>query len=545
VARKTLGGAGSVPGERLDPAFAPVAAAALARRIRADGAVAWDADRRTADGRPLPVRVAVEREDHPDDARLLCGATARAPLPPAAGELQALRRSDRMTFVESPQPLCVQDASFRLVRVNAAFVAMTGYAETELIGRDPHFLVAPEQVAEDPTVDRGRVDDVIRDNEIFRLLFEESPSAKSIQDAEYRLVKVKRACCGMFGYEAAEVLGRDPLEWTAADDRDMILEQRQRQRALRGEHLPSTLTRRILREDGSLRICRLVRHTTYASDGSRIELITLHDETDEIRMQQRLRADWQRVERFFEQAPVGLMIADATGRVALVNRVLGNIVGRSRDRLIGSPDSLDDSGSGESGRVGGRHRTTWTRDDPGLNRIQYVNTCFETIWGTSMTELVQRPRAIFDNVLAEHRADVAGLFDGKALGAAHESVLRLQHPRLGLRSVRLPVATAAVEAGASAASAWPVPAPRDPLRPGSEAFGVAVDPIERARGQVPDPLIEAMAVGVLMARHRLSAAAARRRLGAPAIDRGTTESSVAAEILTAVALLSGPSSPTG
>jgi PAS domain S-box-containing protein len=581
VARETLGGSGSVSGERLDPMFAPAAATALVRRIRTGGPVAWDTDWRAADGRTLPVRVAAELEDHPDGARLLCGATPRAPTPPAAGELEALRRADRMTFDESPLPLCVQDASYRLVRVNAAFVAMTGYAEAELIGRDPVFMVAPEQAdevlrlradggllaqrfaegtvtsferrylrrdgrpmllrvhtrvfrdgnggfmvhsgTEDLTVDRRRVDDVIRDNEIFRLLFEESLSAQSIQDAEFRVVKVNRAYCEMFGYEAAELLGRDPLEWTAADDHDMILEQRQR--TLRGERVPSALTRRLLRKDGSLRICRLVRHTTYASDGSRIELITLHDETDEIRMQQRLRAYWQRFERFFEQAPVGLMIADATGRVALVNRMLEDIVGRSRDRLIGSPDSLGDPGPGDAGRTGGRHRMTWTRDDgstrwidrtdreledldgrpmrltvvhdvtrernlrdelieteerfrqfaelvddaifvadPGLTQIQYVNTRFETIWGTPMTELVQRPRAIFDNVLAEHRTDVAGLFDGKALGAAHETVLRLQHPRLGLRSVRLRVygehtgrpGTLAREAGSAAARLFAV-----------------------------------------------------------------------------------------
>jgi DNA-binding response OmpR family regulator len=110
-----------------------------------------------------------------------------------------------------------------------------------------------------------------------------------------------------------------------------------------------------------------------------------------------------------------------------------------------------------------------------------------------------------------------------------------------------------------ASGAWPVPQARPALPaesatsgtsaasagPGSEAFGVAVDLIGRARAQEPDPVIEAMAVGVLMERHRLSAAAARRHLGIIAIDRGCTESAAAAEILTAATLLSGPVSPRG
>jgi PAS domain S-box-containing protein len=556
AAREALGWTGGLPAGRLDPALAPDGAAALARRIAARGPATWDAAWPCADGRLLAVRVAVEVEAGPQGTRLLCCATARAPSLPGAAEIERLRQSHDLLFVHSPLPVCVQDASFRLVTANGAYCAMTGYPVSALVGRDPIFMVAPEQtdellrlradsgffarmfaegttrtverrylradgrplllrvhtrvvrdpragflactISEDLTADRSRVDDVLRDNEIFRLLFEESPSPKSIQDAGFRLLKVNRAYCEMFGYEAAELVGRDPIEWAASEDRDMILEQRQR--ALRGEHLPSTLTRRMLRKDGAMRICRLMRHTTYASDGSRIELITLHDETDEIRMQQRLRAYWQRFERFFEQAPVGLMICDATGRVALVNRALEDIVGRSRDRLIGSPDSLGDHGAVEAGRPGGRQRMTWTRDDgstrwidrtdrdledldgrpmrltvlhdvtrernlreelieteerfrqfaelvddaifvadPGLTQIQYVNTRFETIWGTSMTELLQRPRAIFDNVLPEHRTDVACLFDGQSLGAAHESVLQLQHPRLGVRSVRLRV----------------------------------------------------------------------------------------------------------
>jgi two-component system, response regulator PdtaR len=77
----------------------------------------------------------------------------------------------------------------------------------------------------------------------------------------------------------------------------------------------------------------------------------------------------------------------------------------------------------------------------------------------------------------------------------------------------------------------------------SDSFGVAIDLIERARG-APELSPEAVAVGVLMERHRLSPTAARRMLATIAAARGRTETAAAAEIVSAVALLSAPPSPT-
>jgi PAS domain S-box-containing protein len=555
AARERLGWDGGVRGERLDQALSAASAGVLARRVATEGPVSWEAAWGCADGSRVRVRVAVELESQGDAQRLLCVATPLPDAMPARAEVDLLRRWHDAFFTRSPLPACVQGADLRIIAVNPAYCTMMGYEPSELIGRDPMFMVAPEHLedalrmradtgqwarlaadgsartverryvrrdgatlllrvrtrvtadprggfwicslTEDLTADRRRVDEVIRDNEMFRLLFEESPSPKSIQDANFRMLKVNRSYCEMFGYRPEDLIGRDPIEWMAPEDREMIVEQRQR--ALRGEHLPLTLTRRILQRDGTVRICRLMRHTTHASDGSRIELITLHDETEEIRMQQRLRAYWQRFERFFEQAPVGLMISDAGGRVALVNRMLEDIVGRSRDRLIGLPDALGEARF-EAGGRGARQRTIWSRDDgstrwidridreledldgrpmrltvvhdvtrertlrdelieteerfrqfaelvddaifvaqPGLASVHYVNGRFEAVWGTPMADLVARPLALFDHVLPEHRSELAAMFDAQAPGHANEAVIRLQPPGQGVRAIRLRV----------------------------------------------------------------------------------------------------------
>jgi response regulator NasT len=107
---------------------------------------------------------------------------------------------------------------------------------------------------------------------------------------------------------------------------------------------------------------------------------------------------------------------------------------------------------------------------------------------------------------------------------------------LGRSGARGAAAASAEAADAATASAAAVPLP-------SDSFGVAIDLIERARG-APELPPEAVAVGVLMERHRLSPAAARRMLATIAAARSRTEAAAAAEIVSAVALLSAPPSPT-
>jgi DNA-binding response OmpR family regulator len=80
--------------------------------------------------------------------------------------------------------------------------------------------------------------------------------------------------------------------------------------------------------------------------------------------------------------------------------------------------------------------------------------------------------------------------------------------------------------------------------PVSDAFGAAVDLIERARSVNSEHAPESVAIGILMERHRLSPVAARRLLASMAAGGCRSESALGAEIVAAATLLSGPLSPT-
>jgi DNA-binding response OmpR family regulator len=121
--------------------------------------------------------------------------------------------------------------------------------------------------------------------------------------------------------------------------------------------------------------------------------------------------------------------------------------------------------------------------------------------------------------------------------------------RSGTRGVPATPAEAAEPAESAAAVEPPLmPTPAMSATPAtapvSDAFGAAVDLIERARAINGEHPPEAVAIGILMERHRLSPVAARRMLASMAAGRGRSETALGAEIVAAATLLSGPISPT-
>jgi len=83
----------------------------------------------------------------------------------------------------------------------------------------------------------------------FRALFEDSPVPTAIQDRGYRLAQVNRAYAAMLGCEPADLVGRDPIEFTHPDDAPG-----QRSRRSAPDYMTSALVmeRRLVRRDDSL-----------------------------------------------------------------------------------------------------------------------------------------------------------------------------------------------------------------------------------------------------------------------------------------------------
>jgi PAS domain S-box-containing protein len=85
----------------------------------------------------------------PERARQALGAARR---PAVTLVLPRAVQETLQIFWESPFPATLQDEHFRLVDVNDAFVAFSGFARDAVIGRDPIEL----QPAEDQAANRER-----------------------------------------------------------------------------------------------------------------------------------------------------------------------------------------------------------------------------------------------------------------------------------------------------------------------------------------------------------------------------------------------------
>ena len=103
-----------------------------------------------ADGRTL--KVSLHRLDVAHWLlRLHAGALdAPAGAPPALGDDAAAQRELIGMFWDSPFPATLQDAQFRLVAVNDAYVQLTGYRREQLLGMDPVALQPEEDRASPP-----------------------------------------------------------------------------------------------------------------------------------------------------------------------------------------------------------------------------------------------------------------------------------------------------------------------------------------------------------------------------------------------------------
>jgi PAS domain S-box-containing protein len=179
--------------------------------------------------------------------------------------------------------------------------------------------------------DRKRAEGALQESERqFRDLFEYSPDAMFVEDAQGRVLDVNRAACRLHGLKREELIGRQVLDLVPADIRDKVAndyprlfadEMRQMESfSLAGDGWPvpvEVTTARIL------------------YGGRPALLLNLRDITERRRAESALRESEQRFRELFENAPDAMFVEDATGKVLDANRSACLLQGLKREELIG------------------------------------------------------------------------------------------------------------------------------------------------------------------------------------------------------------------
>ena len=286
----------------------------------------------------------------------------------------------RAIFEASDEPMVLRDAEFRIVDVNPAWEAMSGYARAEVIGlarltfsdpanqerrlamharalageqlRDevhgtgkngrsfvvevrflpiqfhgrPHVL----QVGQDVTERRAAEERLRASEEDYRAIFNASDNSMMIRDAEFRIVDVNPSWEAMSGFSRAEAVGR---HWTEFSDPGEREERRAlHARALAGEHIQ--LEVRGKSKDGR-KVVREVRLMPIMFRGAPHVLQMGSDITQRKEDEARLSASEEQYRTIFNSSVDPMVLRDADFRIVDVNAAYEAQSGFKRAEVLG------------------------------------------------------------------------------------------------------------------------------------------------------------------------------------------------------------------
>jgi PAS domain S-box-containing protein len=174
---------------------------------------------------------------------------------------------------------------------------------------------------------------LLKSEHLYRHLVESSLGLICSHDFHGVLRTVNTAAAESLGYTPQELVGVSLRSLMPVEQRHLFepyLERIRRYGRARG-YLDLT-TRR-----GSI-VTWLYRNTVYVEEGSEPVVIGhAQDVTWRIQMERSLRESSERFRILFERAPVAYHELDAQGRIVRVNRAECELLGRSKEELIGTP----------------------------------------------------------------------------------------------------------------------------------------------------------------------------------------------------------------
>jgi PAS domain S-box-containing protein len=293
--------------------------------------------------------------------------------------LRASEEQYRAIFHASTDALVLRDADFRIVDVNPAYEALSGYARDEVLGVTELTLRVPEanrdrmethrralagevlrleseamrkdgtrfllEVSVVPMTYAGRphvlysgrditarksAEEVLRaSEEQYRAIFNAAADALVLRDADFRIVDVNPAYEAMSGYARDEVVG---LNRVVANPPQIEQQMRElHQRAIRGE--PFSIDTVRVGKGGASRDVEL-RGVPIQYRGRPHVLYIGRDISERKRADERLRASEEQYRAIFNAATDALVLRDADRRVVDVNLAFLEMSGFSREEVI-------------------------------------------------------------------------------------------------------------------------------------------------------------------------------------------------------------------
>ena len=151
-----------------------------------------------------------------------------------------------------------------------------------------------------------------------------------------RLIHVNEQLCDMLGYAREELLGMTARQLSHPDDVDIRVTDEIRAKLLSGELKSFNMEKRYLRKDRTPIWVRISVAVKRDSDGKRLyDISVVEDITARKQAEDRLRESEERFHSTYELAGIGISHVDADGRFIHANRQLCEMLGYTREELLG------------------------------------------------------------------------------------------------------------------------------------------------------------------------------------------------------------------
>lgn len=199
-------------------------------------------------------------------------------------------------------------------------------------------------MASDITERRKAEKALTESEELFRSIVESSHAGILIADDSYRFVYVNDELCRMLGYCREEVIGQDFRKFLDEESQQIVAERYIKRQ--RGEKVPPRYEFNVVHKNGEKRRVEIISTLIRDKSGQVRTLAQILDITERKKAEERLRLEKTYLDRLFEGAQEGIVMADKRGKVIRVNdefvRMFGyepdEVLGRSVDDLVATKD---------------------------------------------------------------------------------------------------------------------------------------------------------------------------------------------------------------
>ena len=175
------------------------------------------------------------------------------------------------------------------------------------------------------------------EEEFLRATIEHSQSGILVVGTDYTFEYVNDKLCDILGRTHGELLGRDFRSFLHPDSVELVADRYiKRQKGIR---VPSTYEFKIIHSDGSIRDMEISSTVIKGSNGTMKTVAQILDITEEKESKRALEASERRYRTLVETMADGLGIDDENGVITYVNNALCEMLGYSREELIGMRDT--------------------------------------------------------------------------------------------------------------------------------------------------------------------------------------------------------------